>query len=62
MDALTVVQTINSYLSNYVLIVLLIGTACFSPFARASAGSLLRRRREKAFGTFSLKGGKQKAA
>ena len=30
MDALlTVVQTINSYLSNYVLIILLIGTGLF---------------------------------
>lgn len=63
MDALlTVVQTINSYLSNYVLIILLIGTGLFftirTRFVQVRCfGEGMRR----LFGTFSLKGGKQKS-
>lgn len=58
---LTVTQTINSYLSNYVLIFLLIGTGLFftirTNFVQVRCfGEAFR----KLFGGFSLNGGKQK--
>ena len=59
---LSFVQTVNSYLSNYVLIVLLIGTGLFftirTRFVQVRCfGEGLKR----LFGNFSLNGGKQKS-
>ncbi len=59
---LSIVQTINSYLSNYVLIILLIGTGLWfsirTGFVQVRCfGEGLRR----VFGNFSLRGGKQKS-
>ena len=63
MDALlTIVQTINSYLSNYVLIILLIGTGLYFTIRTRGVqfrcfGEGLRR----TFGNFSLHGGKHES-
>ncbi len=59
---LSIVQTINSYMSNYVLIVLLIGTGLFftirTRFVQVRCfGEGLKR----VFGNFSLNGGKHKS-
>ena len=61
MDALyDVVVTINSYLSNYVLLVLLVGTGLFFTIrTRAVQFRCFAEGFRRMFGGFSLKGGKQ---
>ena len=58
--ALEVVSTINGYLSNYVLLILLVGTGLF--FTIRTKGVQFRCFTEgwkRMFGGFSLRGGKQ---
>ena len=59
-ELLTIVSTINSYLSNYVLLILLVGTGLF--FTIRTRGVQFRYFGEglkRVFGNFSLHGGKQ---
>ena len=59
---LTVVQTINNYLSNYILIILLIGTGLvFSIRTRFVQVRCFGEGLKRMFGNFSLSGGKQKS-
>ncbi len=59
--ALTVVTTINSYLSNYILIILLLGMGLFFSFrTRFVQVRCFIEGWRKLFGNFSLNGGKQK--
>lgn len=60
--ALTIVQTINSYLSNYVLIILLVGTGLFFTIrTRFVQVRCFGEGWKRLFGNFSLKGGAQKS-
>lgn len=63
MDALlSTVQTINSYLSNYVLIFLLVGTGLvFTVRTRFAQVRFFGEGMKRVFGGFSLVGGKQKS-
>ncbi len=59
---LTVVQTINNYLSNYILIILLIGTGLvFTIRTRFVQVRCFGEGLKRMFGNFSLRGGKQKS-
>ncbi len=59
---LTVVQQINYYLSDYILIVLLVGTGLFFTIkTRFVQVRCFREGMRKVFGSFTLKGGRQKS-
>lgn len=59
---LAIVQTINNYLSNYILIILLIGTGLlFSIRTRFVQVRCFGEGLKKMFGNFSLRGGKQES-
>ena len=58
---LTIVQKINFYLSDYILVVLLVGTGLFFTFkTRFVQIRCFKEGLAKVFGGFSLRGGKQK--
>lgn len=59
---LSIVQTINSYMSNYVLVILLIGTGLFFTIrTRFVQVRCFGEGLKKVFGNFSLNGGKHKS-
>ena len=62
MSLLSIVQKINMYLSDYILIVLLIGTGIFfSVKTRFVQVRCFKEGWNKTFGNFSLHGGKQES-